>query len=207
MHEEAFKKEAAALFPRLAEFGKFYLVGGTALALQIGHRRSVDFDLFFSEPLSSILLRQVKRVFSGLDVVVTYRAFEQLNIIVNGVKITFFYFEYPVIDKLIRYKGISLLSVREIAAMKAFAIGRRLSYKDYIDWYFLLKEGYVRIDEVLKLANKKFGNDFNDRLFLGQIVSLSDIPTQKIDFLRNEVDKKTIEKFLKSAVRGFLNKI
>lgn len=172
------------------------------MALQIGHRLSVDFDLFSSEELPPNLLRQVKRVFSSSSVSVTYRVPEQLNLLIDNIQTTFFFYEYPVVDPFVEYRGVSLVSIREIAAMKAFAVGKRLSYKDYVDWYFMLKEGYVGLEEVISLCKKKFGNDFNDRLFLGQLVSLEDIPSQKIDFLRDAPDRATIEEFLKDTVRN-----
>lgn len=203
MHDEALTKEAAPLLPKFARFKQFYLVGGTALALQLGHRLSVDFDFFSHEPLSPRLLEQVRRVFVSEKRVVTYRSPEQLNVGINGVKTTFFFFNYPVIEPFVAYKGAPLASVQEIAAMKAFAIGKRLSYKDYIDWYFLLKERRVTLSEVIALAEKKFGGDFNDRLFLGQLVSLSDTPTQKIDFLRDPVSRETVEQFLIKTVKEF----
>ena len=92
----------------------------------------------------------------------------------------------------------------EIAAMKAFAIGKRIAYKDYVDWYFLLSEGHVNIRQVIALARKKYGNDFNDRLFLGQLASLGDVPTQRINFLKDEVRRETIEKFLKKTVKEYM---
>lgn len=203
MHEEAFTKEAAKLFPRFHRFKRFYLAGGTALALQIGHRRSVDFDFFSQDPLPSNPLANVKRAFADSSIVVTYQAPEQLNALVDGVKVTLFHYPYPVIDNFIVWKDISLASIREIAAMKAFSIGKRLSYKDYIDWYFLLKEKHVGLSDAITHAKKKFGGDFNDRLFLGQLVYFEDISPQKIDFLRDEVEWKTVQDLLKEAVRNF----
>lgn len=203
MHDEALTTKAFELFPCLAKFKKFYLVGGTALALHIGHRLSVDFDLFSSKPLWPHLLRQIKKIFITSKIEVTYKTPEQLNLIIDGVKCTFFFFEYPTINSFNFYRKVPILKVKELAAMKAFSIGKRLSYKDYVDWYFLLKEKHVRLTDVIKLARKKFGRDFNDRLFLGQLVSLEDVPTQKIDFLREEVDKKTIQKFLEQTVRQY----
>jgi len=203
MHEEALTKQAAVLFPSFSKFKGFYLVGGTALALQIGHRLSVDFDMFSSEELPPNLLRQVKRVFLKSSISVTYRVPEQLNLLIDNIQATFFYYEYPVVDSFVEYKGVSLVSTREIAAMKAFAVGKRLAYKDYVDWYFLLKEGYVKLDEVISLCEKKFGKEFNDRLFLGQLVFMEDVPTQKIDFLRDPVDRNEIQSFLENTVRNF----
>lgn len=201
--EKALTKEAAELLPRFSRFKEFYLVGGTALALQIGHRISVDFDFFTSKELSSNLLRQVKRTFPEYAISVTYQAPEQLNVLVNNIKSTFFQYEYEVIDDFIQYKDISMASMREIAAMKAFAIGKRLAYKDYIDWYFLIKDRHIDLKDVIRHAKKKFGGDFNDRLFLGQLVSFEDIPTQKIDFLDTEVSREMLEDFLKETVRTF----
>lgn len=203
MHDEVLTQSAAALLPSLARFKDFYLVGGTALALQMGHRRSVDFDLFSEKPLSAGLLARVKRVCAPHSVVVTYRSPEQLNVLINNVKTTFLFFPYPVIDSFVNYRGLSLTSVREIVAMKAFAIGKRLSFKDYVDWYFVLKEKLVALPDIIALAQKKFGGDFNDRLFLGQLVSLSDVPEQTIDFLRDTADKTEIERFLEQTVKTF----
>ena len=86
--------------------------------------------------------------------------------------------------------------------MKAFAIGKRLSYKDYVDWYFMLHGGYVILPKVIDLAKKKFGGDFNDRLFLGQLVSIDKVPIQTIDFLTKPVEKEEIKKYLEKTVKS-----
>ena len=96
-----------------------------------------------------------------------------------------------------------LASIRDIAAMKAFAMGKRLSHKDYFDWYCMLTEGHIALGDVIDLAAKKFGPEFNDRLFLGQLVSFSEIPTQKIDYLDKEIDRETIEHYLAKVVEKF----
>ena len=204
MHEKALTPEAAALFQKLNRFPNFYLVGGTALALHIGHRLSVDLDLFSQTPLPPRLLGDVKRIFRDASIAVTYRAPGQLSLNVNGVKMTFFEYEHPHVDALEMWRGVPVSSVREIASMKAFAIGKRLSYKDYVDWYFLLKEKCVDLGGVIAHAKKKYGGDFNDRLFLGQLISLEDVTTQKIDFLRDAVDRETILRFLKKTARAFI---
>ena len=203
MHAEALTKDAAALLPKFTRFKSFYLVGGTSLALQIGHRRSVDFDFFSPEPLSPRLLEQVKRVFASETVVLTYRSPEQLNLTINGVKTTFSFFNYPVIEPFVPYQKVPLASVMEIAAMKALAVGKRLSFKDYVDWYFLLKEKHITLQEVITLSERKFGGDFNDRLFLGQLASLSDVPTQEIDFLHGAVSRDELTAYFEQTIQEF----
>lgn len=203
MHAEALTKDAVALLPKFVRFKSFYLVGGTSLALQIGHRRSVDFDFFSEKKLSSSLLPSIKRVFRDVPIQITYRAPEQLNFLLNGVKTTFFHYSYPVVEPFIAYQGVPLAGIPEIAAMKALAVGKRLSFKDYVDWYFLLKEQHVTLQQVVALSKKKFGGDFNDRLFLGQLVSLSDVPTQEIDFLRDAVSRDELSAYMEQQVKAY----
>src|SRR3989344_2970752 len=203
MHEEAVTKASAFLLSSFGRFPDFYLVGGTALALQIGHRLSIYFDFFSYKSLPEDLLKKIKRVFEGRQLSVTYSAPEQLNLIVDGVKVTFFNYPYQHIYPLVPYKEIKLASILEIALMKALSIGKRLSYKDYVDWYFILTGEHISLQEVIIGAKKKFVADFNDRLFLGQLVSMEDIPSQKIDFLRNQISREVVEEFLKTTVGNF----
>lgn len=206
MHENALTKEGKLLFPGFAKFKEFYLVGGTGLALQIGHRLSVDFDFFSDKELSLYLLQKIKRVFPKATLSLTYRSTGQLNVLINGIKTTFFYYPYPLIEKNKIYRDVRIATVHEIAVMKAFALGKRLSYKDYVDWFFLLKERHINIHSAIMLAQKKYGYEFNDRLFLGQLVSVDDVSVQKIEFLRSPTNPQTIKKFLHQAVKDFASK-
>ena len=205
MHEEVLTFHARKLFPLLSQFKEFYLVGGTALALQIGHRVSVDFDMFTRDELSAGLLQKIKKVFHGHSISLTYQSVEQINLIISDVKFTFFSYPYPVRDPYVMYHGVPLASIREIAAMKALAVGRRLAYKDYVDWYFLLKEERIDIGEIVAFAKKKFSSDFNDRLFLGQLSSFEDVPTQTIDFFGKAVSRKIIKAFITKTVKQYIN--
>lgn len=204
MYEEALVPRARKIFSLLARFKNFYLAGETALALQIGHRVSVDFDMFTDARLSLRIVQNVKRILKGHQIALTYRAPEQINITVDGIKMTFLSYPYPAIDLFVRYKRVPLASMLEIAAMKANAIGRRLAYKDYVDWYFLLKYKYVNLSDVVAFSEKKFGSDFNSRLFLGQLASLSDVHTQEIDFLQKRISRSVIEKFLEKEVKAYV---
>lgn len=204
MHAEALTERGRELFPRLSQFKGFYLAGGTALALQIGHRRSVDFDMFTTEELPARMVQKVKQVFDDTAVVTTYNAPGQLNLFIDTIKGTFFQYEYPLVEPLVMLEGVPVASLREIAAMKAFSIGKRLSYKDYIDWYFLLAEKHVTIPEIITLAQQKFQHDFNDRLFLSQLAYLDDIEEVPIDFLRGDISRHTLTSFLQEHIQKAL---
>jgi hypothetical protein len=132
MHREALTERGKAIFSQLGAFNDFYLAGGTALALQIGHRLSMDFDLFSHEEIPHPLLSKVKRVFKDTSCTVSVNDPGELTVFVNDVKVTFLRYPYPVILDLRSENGLALLSIPEIAATKAYTIGRRGSYKDYV---------------------------------------------------------------------------
>lgn len=199
MHREVLTKAAAALFPSLSRLPGFYLAGGTALALQIGHRMSVDFDLFSENAIDRTLLQHVRRVFAEADISPLVSNADELTVLVNGVKITFLSYPYPPRAALVRHLNVPLLSVREIAATKAYTIGRRGSFKDYVDLYFLLAENHVTLAEIISDAELKFGTDFNSRLFLEQLVYVADLDDTEVLFLKPAMTPRAIQLFLRLA--------
>lgn len=113
------------------------LVGGTSLALQIGHRKSIDLDFFGSITDSAEEIKQTLRNNGQLTVIK-----ESANIksyTVDGVKVDFVNYCYDWIDNLIYEDGLRLASMKDIAAMKINAVEGRGSKKDFIDLYFLLQ--------------------------------------------------------------------
>jgi len=101
MHTEALTEEGLRLFPSLEEFDGFYLAGGTALALQIGHRISVDFDLFCDGPIDRGLLSAVERIFHDVSVEATINNLDELTAFVGQVKVTFLSHPFSLIQPLV----------------------------------------------------------------------------------------------------------
>lgn len=203
MHQEALTKEAARLFPKLKQFEGFYLAGGTALALQLGHRVSVDFDLFCQDDIPKGLLAKAKKVFPEYkeEIAPIINNPEELSFSIGGIKITFLKYPFPVLNQFIDLDGLKILDILELAATKAYTIGRRGSLKDYVDLFFVLSGGYTTLDQMMELAEKKYGGDFNSRLFLEQLIYLDDVEDVDIIFLKKPVDKKWIEKFFVQEVK------
>jgi hypothetical protein len=201
MHPEVLTDAAAELFPSLSHFPDFYLAGGTALALQIGHRISVDFDLFNDDDISRSLLRKVQQVFPTASIIPLVNNGDELTVLINGVKFTFLRYPYPPLDRLYAYQKVPYLSVREIAATKAYTIGRRGSYKDYVDLYFCVSEGYTTLPTIIDDAEQKFGKDFNSRLFLEQLIYVADLDNAEIQFLKPVVTAREIVSFFESRIR------
>lgn len=134
-------KRQKGLFDFLSEqvwLDEFYLAGGTALALQIGHRQSVDFDFFTRCAFDrKAIIRNAARY--GTFELFTEGA-DTLHGSLNGVQISFFRLEDKVLKKTADFKHLHIASMLDIAAMKLNAVSGRGTKKDFIDLYFLLKE-------------------------------------------------------------------
>jgi len=200
MHPEALTEESNELLLSLREFDGFYLAGGTGLALQIGHRVSEDFDFFTEDYLPENFLGSVEGVFSDRAITPSVNNSEELTVFINNTKVTFLRYPFPLVSELLEYRGISLIHLEEIAATKAYTIGRRGSFKDYVDLYFCLKGEYVSIDEIMEMAREKYEKRFNSRLFLEQLVYLDDIEETAIQFIQPKVGKKELSSFFKKEI-------
>lgn len=191
LHTEALTQEAKGLFPKLSGFKEsFYLAGGTALALQIGHRVSVDFDLFSPDPIKKALLAQVEATYEGMSMEILVNNSRELTLLIQGVKHTFLHYPFPVILPFEENDIIPFLSAKEILATKAYTIGRRGAFKDYIDLYAGITAGTSSLQDVIDIAREKYTGVFNDRLFLEQTVYLDDITEDAIIMLGRPVPTK-----------------
>lgn len=205
MHPEALKKQSKQIFFELKQFPEFYLAGGTALALQIGHRISVDFDLFSDQEIEKTLLSKVERAYSGFPANVSVNNPDELTLFIADTKVTFLHYPFPVLLDIVFYEGVKLLNIKELAATKAYTIGRRGSYKDYVDLYFIFSEKHAALDEVIEIAKKKYGEEFNARLFLEQLIYLSDIEDEEVEFLRDGAkEKAALEEFFSDQVKKII---
>ena len=203
MHPEALSDKGKTILVPLKNFADFYLGGGTALALQIGHRISVDFDLFSEKEIPESLLGEVEKVFSPKEIRPSVNNRGELTVFVDGIKVTFLKYPFPPLLEPVSYEGIKLLNIKEIAATKVYTIGRRGSYRDYVDLYFTFSEGHASLDETIELAERKYGTEINSRLFLEQLIYLGDIKDTEILFLKKSASKEEIESFFHEEVRRF----
>lgn len=202
MHKEILTKEQTNLLPLLKLFSKeYYLAGGTAIALYIGHRRSIDFDLFTDKPIKRKNIRNnIEKLNLTLQTVL-YEAFDQLHLIINSVKVTFFNYPYKIepMEQLLTEKNnniIKIPSLLDLSAMKAFTLGGRAKWKDYVDLYFILKN-YFTLEEITNRAKDIFGNYFNEKLFREQLGYFDDIDyTESIEFINDKISDEEIKNFL-----------
>ncbi len=204
MHREILDAQQTALLPTMALFKhEYYLVGDTAIALYLGHRRSIDFDLFKATAINH-KKNLDKLSATGFPCSVTRRVTEQMNLIVNGVKITFFQYPFPIRPTNQFETYFRLPSLLELAAMKAYALGRRSRWKDYVDLYFLLN-GHVTIHQISVCASGIFGELYSEKQFRAQLCYFNDMDaTEQVDYMipqppTDETIRQTLTEF---AVQG-----
>ncbi|MDP3683699.1 MAG: nucleotidyl transferase AbiEii/AbiGii toxin family protein [Ignavibacteria bacterium] len=204
LHKEILTKEQVELLDLVKTFSKnFYLVGGTSIALQLGHRRSIDFDLFTDKALRPKLLLEkihkdkvkIQKVFVRTDT--------ELTIIVNFVKLTFYNFPFNIPPSIKFENYLTMPSLLDLAAMKAFALGGRGKWKDYVDLYCLLSE-HFSLEQVGKRAEELFGESFNERLFREQLIFFKDIDyTEDVVWMQKSFLQEEIKSGLVSIATTF----
>ena len=196
MHGEILSKNQVELVTLVKQFiREYYLVGGTAIALHIGHRRSIDFDLFKYTPLRHKSIISKISAFS-YPYTITRRVTEQLNATIYDVKFTFYQYPFQIEAICIFEDSIRLPELIDLAAMKAYALGRRSKWKDYVDLYFIIKN-YYSIEKISIRAIEIYDQMFSEKLFRAQLSYFDDIDySEPVEYLSNAIPEDEIKDFL-----------
>jgi hypothetical protein len=204
MHTEILNTNQAQLIPWLKPFNRsYYLVGGTAIALHLGHRRSIDFDLFTKTNLIKHRIKSKLRQIPFHQVQI-FEDYDQLHLMINNVKVTFFNYPYPITHQVKVGSLITMPTLPGLAAMKAFAMGRRAKWKDYIDMYFILRD-HLTINQISRECEILFSGQFSEKLFRQQLAFHDDIDfSEPVEFLGEPVNEDTIKEFLIAKAIDFL---
>lgn len=133
---------------------KFYLAGGTALALQLGHRLSVDLDFFSPTEDISMSIGVLQESLAAFSPQVADTAWGNLVLVANGVRIGFYSYGYDLLKPLVPLETIRLASITDIALMKMDALLARASRKDFLDLYVICQQ--IPLRELLDLAPRKY---------------------------------------------------
>jgi hypothetical protein len=174
-------------------FTDFNLVGGTSLALQIGHRKSIDIDLFGN---SEIYVDDFIEVLSEFGKVITLKKSKNVLILsVDGIKVDFVNYKYPLLAPIEVIENIRLVTQTDIAAMKLNAIVGRGSKKDFIDLYFLLQK--YSLQEMISFFNTKFA-DGSEFMVLKSLHYFDDADLEEMPEMTNHIDWEEIKTKIKN---------
>ena len=171
------------------------LVGGTALALQLGHRKSIDLDLFGTIEADSL---EIREALEESHVVSVIKESKSIHIyMVDGVKVDFVNYRYSWIDEPVVDSDITLASIKDIAAMKIAAVIGRGTKKDFIDIDILLRS--FSLQELLELYIQKYP-DGSLFIAMKSLAYFEDAESDPMPFMFEETDWEAVKSNLRMAL-------
>ena len=187
---------------------EFYLAGGTGLALQIGHRDSVDFDFFTKNSFDpNKLIKKLTKIFDKNSFKVIQIEKNTLSILLNSeIKISFMTYDYSVVSPFISTEYLNIASIPDIACMKLSTIMQRSALKDYVDLYEIMK--IYTLEQLLSFTKKKYPM-IDSTIILKSLSYLEDIVDEPLIY-KNEESKPSInvlKQFFQNEVKKYINKI
>ncbi len=181
-------------------FNDFHLVGGTSLALQIGHRESIDIDLFGTGELDEL---EVSDSLSSLGKVQILKKSKNILIYtVDGIKVDFVNYKYPWLNPYLNFGSLRLADPSDIAAMKLNAISGRGSKKDFIDLYFLLKK--YSLADMIGFYNQKY-QDGSVFLVIKSLTYFDDADVEETPRMLLPFDWDEVKNRIKQEVKLYLD--
>ncbi|MBL7073662.1 nucleotidyl transferase AbiEii/AbiGii toxin family protein [candidate division KSB1 bacterium] len=176
-----------------------YLAGGTGIALQLGHRISIDLDFFTPEEFDIDAL--VKRLNEINQFTLEEKKWGTVTGEFGEVKFSIFVYQYPVILPFKSFLKVNIMDVREIAAMKLEAIATRGKKRDFIDLYFVV-QGIEGLKGILSLYNKKYGKFGNKMVHIMKgLTYFEDAEAEELPRMLVPVDWKEVKRFFEEEVR------
>lgn len=187
----------------------FTLGGGTALALQLKHRVSFDFDFFSPKTISKNLLEKISNVVDVGSIAID-KDTELTFFTKEDIKITFLHYPFsPIYDDIVLESGLKIFPIKQIAVNKAYTVGRRGEYRDYFDIYSILTNDFFTLPLLISETKKMYGTIFDEKMFLEQLVYFKDLlefnvtPVPGFSIQSHEV----VEQYLQEIVRIYTSSL
>lgn len=205
LHSKA--KSVLKKLNQIKDIEELYLAGGTALALQLGHRVSVDLDFFSQDILNTQALKATLSQ-AGLKYTISNESPGTLDLIMENVKTSFLEYRYPVLHEFSNYENIKIASVLDIACMKITAISSRGSKKDFYDLWIILQHcSLIEIIEALKQkyegVNYSMSHIFKSLLYFDD-AELDPEPVLLVDTnwekVKRDITKKVEKEYIEKAM-------
>jgi len=182
----------------LPDLKNFYLSGGTALSLQLGHRESEDLDFFARYNFNPELLQQKLLSINTLENV--EMANGTLNVFLENVKLQFLHYPYTLLEELVPWNDILLSTVIDIACTKLITISMRGSKKDFVDLYVILKQ-YSLAQLLTKLDEKYSGINYSHPHILKSLVYFKDADNQPMPKMHIPLDWGEVKNAITAEVK------
>ena len=182
-------------------FPRFYLAGGTGLALQLGHRRSVDLDLFTQDEFSGAQLRGQLANLAGLKIRQVVRGTVHLEI--HEILVSFLHYPYPLLFPLLAFDTLAVADPRDIACMKLDVIASRGSRRDFVDLYVAAKQ--YGLQQILTWFDQKYaGAPYNRVHLLKALTYFMDAEGEPMPDVPAVIDWHAVKSFFLTEVPRLL---
>ena len=200
MFEQSISHETRLVLEKIAKSDlaqNFYLAGGTALALQLGHRESIDLDWFSQTDFSNSVIKEKLPQLGKVEIIGEEEG--TVNAVLDGVKLSFLRYRYPLVFPLVMFGKVKLADERDIAAMKIDAASSRGSKKDFIDIYFLLKK--YSLAELIGVFEQKYkGITYNKLHILKSLVYFADADNEPMPVMIQRADWEEVKESLRDKI-------
>jgi predicted nucleotidyltransferase component of viral defense system len=208
MFEDALPEKLKTILKKitlLMDQEKFYLAGGTGLALQIGHRISEDLDFFRAIPFDENMLTSLlKQGISSFEEIMAEK--HTLWVILDGVRCSFFFYEVPLLFPPIPYEGLKVADWRDIIAEKFKTISQRGSKKDFFDVFAVVRSKMLTIQDGVTVFKKRFeATGINNYHVLRSLTYFEDAEEEPDPVLlrRNDFGWEEVKTFFVSHIKEF----
>lgn len=205
LHYETIDSRALELLKKIQEvpeFAQLRLVGGTALALLTGHRRSLDLDLFGE--ITTDPLQMLNRL-NAIGKVTILKRTENIHIFnIDDLKVDIVNYPYKWIKDEVLTDNLKIADKPDIAAMKLSAITGRGTKKDFIDLFFLLKS--FKLSELMNYYTLKY-QDGSSFLVLKSLTYFEDADQDEMPYMLESVDWGSVKNHIAGEVEGYLKSL
>ncbi|MBU0975914.1 MAG: nucleotidyl transferase AbiEii/AbiGii toxin family protein [Patescibacteria group bacterium] len=186
----------------IEDYDNFYLAGGTSLALQIGHRKSIDLDFFSPQEFKSSIIHSF-----GQKYEITSLHDNSIELTSKNTRLFFFFFAFPLYKKIVVKENIRLAHPIDIGLMKLLALQGRTAKKDIIDLYFLNKY-IIRLGALLKIFEKHYPKEsFNSYDSLKTLLDPAVLETQPMPVMLKKCTWKKCYDLVKEKVSNHIKMI
>ncbi len=204
MYSETINSKTKCVFEKIGGsplVRDFYLAGGTGLALQLGHRQSIDLDWFSDQDFSN------EKIKKNLALLGNFKLLSEEKGTIHGtldeIRVSFFYYGYSLLFPLINFTNINLADERDVAAMKIDVISSRGSKKDFVDLYFLLEK--YSLVELIDFFEKKYkGIEYNKLHILKSLNYFDDAESDPIPIMIREVEWEEIKDRIRAEIKKLI---
>lgn len=204
MFKESISQETKLVLEKISQSDlveKFYLAGGTALAIQLGHRESIDLDWFCQTDFSNQVIKAVLSQLGSFQI--TSESEGTINGLLDNVRMSFLRYQYKLLFPLVAMSKVKLADERDIAAMKIDAVSSRGSKKDFIDIFFLLKK--YSLAEIIGFFEKKYSEiNYNKLHILKSLVYFADADDEPMPIMIENIGWAEAKKDIKEKVNAWL---